>query len=98
MVEYMERHDLFNPSQHGFRHGRPCLSQRIVHYDHILATGMRGKSQNCELELSLEYIVHIIPLFNLSIAFNITKHGGTALVCPTKTIACGIMMDGRFRV
>ena len=36
IVEYMERHDLFNPSQHGFRHGRSCLSQLIVYYDYIL--------------------------------------------------------------
>ena len=36
IVDYMERHDLFNPSQHGFRHGRSCLSQLIAHYDHIL--------------------------------------------------------------
>ena len=36
IVEYMERHDLFNPSQHGFRFGRSCLSQLIAHYDCIL--------------------------------------------------------------
>ena len=36
VVAYMERHGLFNPSQHGFRLGRSCLSQLIAHYDHIL--------------------------------------------------------------
>ena len=36
MVEYMERHGHFNPSQHGFRVGRSWLSQLIAHYDCIL--------------------------------------------------------------
>ena len=36
VVAYMERHGLFNPSQHGFHLGRSCLSQLIAHYDHIL--------------------------------------------------------------
>ena len=36
IVEYMERHDLLNPSKHGFRDGRSCPSQLIAHYDHIL--------------------------------------------------------------
>lgn len=36
MVTYMETHGLFNPSQHGFRLGRSCLSQLIAHYDTIL--------------------------------------------------------------
>lgn len=36
IVDYMELHGLFNPSQHGFRLGRSCLSQLIAHYDRIL--------------------------------------------------------------
>ena len=36
IVEFMEAHELFNPSQHGFRLGRSCLSQLIAHYDAIL--------------------------------------------------------------
>ena len=36
VVEYMETYQLFNPSQHGFRAGRSCLSQLISHYDRIL--------------------------------------------------------------
>ena len=35
MVEYMEWHGHFNPSQHGFHVGRSCLSQLIAHYDCI---------------------------------------------------------------
>ena len=37
IVDYMEKHLLFNPSQHGFRMGRSCLSQLLNHYDHILS-------------------------------------------------------------
>ena len=36
IVKFMDRHNLFNPSQHGFRSGRSCLSQLISHYEHIL--------------------------------------------------------------
>ena len=32
----MDKHNLFNPSQHGFRCGRSCLSQLIAHYELIL--------------------------------------------------------------
>ena len=36
IVAYMKENQLFNPTQHGFRAGRSCLSQLIAHYDHIL--------------------------------------------------------------
>ena len=36
IVAFMETNNLFNSGQHGFRHGRSCLSQLITHYDHIL--------------------------------------------------------------
>ena len=36
VVEFMENKDLFNPSQHGFRAGRSCLSQLLNHYDKVL--------------------------------------------------------------
>ena len=36
MVEYLEKNDLFNNSQHGFRSNRSCLSQLINHYQHLL--------------------------------------------------------------
>ena len=35
IVAYMEEHNLFNPGQHGFRHGRSCVSQLIAHFDHV---------------------------------------------------------------
>ena len=36
IVSYMDTNDLFNPSQHGFRAGRSCLSQLLCHYEKIL--------------------------------------------------------------
>ena len=36
IVWFLEKHDLFNSSQHGFRAGRSCLSQLLAHYDKIL--------------------------------------------------------------
>ena len=42
MVSFMEEHDLFNPSQHGFRRGRSCLSQLIDHCDRITAAMEKG--------------------------------------------------------
>ena len=36
IVKFMETYQLFNPSQHGFRAGRSCLSQLLSHYDRIL--------------------------------------------------------------
>ena len=44
IVEYMEKYSLFNPSQHGFRGGRSCLSQLIIHYDRILELLENGGS------------------------------------------------------
>ena len=42
IIEYMEKHKLFNLSQHGFRQGRSCLSQLIAHYDCILELLEKG--------------------------------------------------------
>ena len=44
MVTYIETHGLFNPSQHGFRLGRSCLSQLIAHYDTILELLANGQN------------------------------------------------------
>lgn len=42
MVAYLEENNLFNPTQHGFRHGRSCLSQLIAHYENILILLEKG--------------------------------------------------------
>ena len=43
IVEFMERHILFNNSQHGFRGGRSCLSQLLIHFDRITAALEKGQ-------------------------------------------------------
>ena len=35
LVSFMEEHQMFNHSQHGFCSGRSCLSQLLAHFDHI---------------------------------------------------------------
>ena len=37
IVRHLEDNNSFNPSQHGFRSGRSCLSQLLAHYDKILS-------------------------------------------------------------
>ena len=36
IIQHMNENNLFNPSQHGFRSGRSCLSQLLEQYDLIL--------------------------------------------------------------
>ncbi len=44
IVEHMDKNNLFNQSQHGFRSGRSCLSQLIAHYDKILSILEEGSN------------------------------------------------------
>ena len=36
LVDFLESNHLLNSFQHGFRHGRSCLSELLVHFDDIL--------------------------------------------------------------
>jgi len=36
LIEFLESNDLLNSFQHGFRHGRSCLSELLAHFDEIL--------------------------------------------------------------
>ena len=36
LTNYMNKNNLFNPNQHGFRTGHSCLSELLDHYDSIL--------------------------------------------------------------
>ena len=44
LVNYMETNNLMNNSQHGFRQGRSCLTQLLIHYDYILTEMENGKN------------------------------------------------------
>ena len=37
VVSHLEKNNLYNNTQHGFRAGRSCLSQLLSHYDKILS-------------------------------------------------------------
>jgi len=42
IVNHLDASNAFNPSQHGFRSGRSCLSQHLNHYEKILAQLEKG--------------------------------------------------------
>ena len=42
IVKHLEQHNLLNPTQHGFRTGRSCLSQLLAHYDRVLSLLEQG--------------------------------------------------------
>ena len=44
LVSFMEGHQMFNHSQHGFHSGWSCLSQLLAHFDHITHLLEQGKS------------------------------------------------------
>ena len=43
LVEYLTEKNLFSENQHGFRKGRSCLSQLLLHYEEILSSLASGK-------------------------------------------------------
>ena len=46
VVHFMERNDLYNKGQHGFRRGRSCLSQ-LLHRQMIILTALeKGASMD----------------------------------------------------
>ena len=44
IVVFFEENNLFNNGQHGFRKGRSCLSQLLIHYEDLLNIVGRGKN------------------------------------------------------
>ncbi|KAK3882282.1 hypothetical protein Pcinc_013332 [Petrolisthes cinctipes] len=44
LTEFMEENDAFNEGQHGFRKGRSCLSQLLVHQEAILHDISKGRN------------------------------------------------------
>ena len=42
MVDFLEENNLICNNQHGFRSGKSCLSQLLVHFDTILNNGLEG--------------------------------------------------------
>ena len=38
LVDFLSDHNYFNPNQHGFRHGRSCLSALLDVYDNMMTS------------------------------------------------------------
>ena len=47
LVAFLEVNGKMNPSQHGFRNRRSCLSQLLEHYDNILKILEQGQNADC---------------------------------------------------
>ena len=47
LVSYLESNNLICDNQHGFRKGRSCLSQLLIHMDDILTSIQDGDSVDC---------------------------------------------------
>ena len=79
IVEYIEKHHLFNPNQHGFRSGHSCLSQLLAHYDKI--TQLLEEGDNVDviyLDFSkafdkLDFNITLQKLINMGISGNILR-------------------------
>ena len=79
IVEYIEKHHLFNPNQHGFRSGHSCLSQLLAHYDKI--TQLLEQGDNIDvlyLDFSkafdkLDFNITLQKLINMGITGNILR-------------------------
>lgn len=44
ITKYLDKYNLLNPNQHGFRTGHSCLSELLDHYDNILNLLNEGKN------------------------------------------------------
>ena len=42
LVEYLEKNNIINPNQHGFRQGKSCLTQLLAHYDELIINALEG--------------------------------------------------------
>ena len=68
IVKFMEKHLLFNNSQHGFRGGRSCLSQLLIHFDRITAALEKGQGVDViylDFAKAFDKVDHIITLNKL---------------------------------
>jgi len=72
IVDYLDQNNLFNPSQHGFRSGRSCLSQLIAHYDKVLSLLEEG------INVDVIYLdfAKAFDKLDFNIALNKLKHLG----------------------
>ena len=47
ITEHLERYNLINESQHGFRHNHSCCTQLLSHIDFIFSNSIEGSEVDC---------------------------------------------------
>ena len=70
LVNFLEENNKFNPSQHGFRIGRSCLSQLLSHYDRIISLLEKGLNVDTiylDFSKAFDKVDHSLVLKKLSI-------------------------------
>ena len=81
LVNFLSVHNLFNPNQHGFRHGRSCLSALLDVYDNM----MTSLSNNPKSSVDMIYL-------DYAKAFDKVDHG--VLLNKLKTFGiCGKLCE-----
>ena len=70
LVKFLDETNAFNPSQHGFRIGRSCLSQLLTHYDNIISlleSGVNVDTIYLDFAKAFDKVDHSIVLKKLSL-------------------------------
>ena len=95
LVNFIERNDLMNPNQHGFRAGRSCLSQLLQHFDKITRLLEQGKNVDIiYLDFSkafdkLDFKICLQKLHNMGITGRIYRWLGSFLTIRMQCVVVG---------
>ena len=69
LVEYLEKNNIINPNQHGFRQGKSCLTQLLAHYDELILNALEGNETDViyiDFAKAFDKVDHEILLSKLS--------------------------------
>ena len=70
IVQFLDENNKFNDSQHGFRNGRSCVSELLIHYDRIvdiLEAGSNADTIYLDFAKAFDKVDHGIVLKKLSL-------------------------------
>ena len=97
IVEFMDKHILFNHSQHGFRGGRSCLSQLLSHFDRITSELEKGHGVDIiylDFAKAFDKLDHGITLHKLK-SLGIHGHLGRWIYTFLTNRTQAVIVDGR---